>query len=103
MAEKYRLRSEGCQSAPDPRQHLATRSGLRQTATGTGRGEENLVLLGVPLVMDLGAFWNQALAAFLATTANDVAPALGSHPGTEAVLAFSSALGWLVSPFHLGS
>jgi hypothetical protein len=28
------------------------------------------------------------------------ATAFGPHPGTKAVLAFTSSLGWLVSPLH---
>jgi hypothetical protein len=57
----------------------------------------------MPFVVDFGTFWNQALAAFLTPTTNDIAPTLCTHPGTEAVLAFSGALGRLESPFHLGS
>ena len=52
-------------------------------------------------LMNLGAFWNKAFATFLATTTNNAATALRSHPGTKAVLAVSGALGRLISPFHL--
>jgi hypothetical protein len=51
-------------------------------------------------VMPLDAFREQALAAALPSPRKDRAAALGSHPGTKAMLTFPCSLGWLVSAFH---
>lgn len=53
------------------------------------------------LVVDFGSLGNEALAALLATAANDVATGLGGHACTETVLVLAGALRGLVSPFHL--
>jgi hypothetical protein len=54
----------------------------------------------VALVVVLSAAWDEALSAFLATLANDVATGLGAHAGTETVLVLTRSLGWLKGPFH---
>ena len=54
----------------------------------------------VALVIILRAAWNQALASFLATFANDVPAGLGAHACTETVLVLTRSLGWLKGPFH---
>lgn len=59
------------------------------------------VLDGVTVVLKFCSLGNQALAAFAAAALNQVAPSLGSHTGTESVLILTSALRWLVGPFHL--
>ena len=66
-------------------------------------GETRLlaVLDGMALVMDLSPLGNEALTSFLATTLDQVASSFGGHTGTEAVLAFTGTLGWLIGPFHL--
>ena len=66
-------------------------------------GETRLlaVLDGMALVMDLSPLGNEALTSFLATTLDQVASGFGGHTGTEAVLAFTGTLGWLIGPFHL--
>jgi hypothetical protein len=51
--------------------------------------------------MDLNALRKKALAATLATTAQDGATAFGLHAGTEAELAFARALGRLVGALHI--
>ena len=51
-------------------------------------------------VMSLDAFWEQTFAASLAPTRKGRATAFGTHSGTETVLTFACALGWLVSAFH---
>ena len=51
-------------------------------------------------VMFLDAFWQQTFAAALPPTRKDRATGFGAHPGTETVLTFACALGWLVSAFH---
>jgi hypothetical protein len=58
------------------------------------------VLGRVALVVNLSSFGNETLATFLATTLEQITTRFGSHPGTETVLAFASALGGLESPFH---
>jgi hypothetical protein len=50
--------------------------------------------------MCLDAFWKQAFAAALAAAREYGATAFGPHPGSKAVLAFASSLGWLESPLH---
>jgi hypothetical protein len=50
--------------------------------------------------MPLDAFREQTFAAALPPTRKDRATALGTHPGTETVLAFACSLRWLVSTFH---
>jgi hypothetical protein len=50
--------------------------------------------------MLLDAFWEQTFAASLAPTRKGRATAFGTHSGTETVLTFACALGWLVSAFH---
>jgi hypothetical protein len=50
--------------------------------------------------MFLDTFWKQAFAAALAPAREYGATAFGPHPSTKAVLAFTSSLGWLVSPLH---
>ena len=51
-------------------------------------------------VMALDALGQQTFAAALAAAGKRGAAALRLHPGTETVLAFAGALGWLVSAFH---
>jgi hypothetical protein len=51
-------------------------------------------------VMSLDAFRKQTFAAALAPAREYGATAFGPHPSTKAVLAFTSSLGWLVSPLH---
>ena len=50
--------------------------------------------------MALDALGQQTFAAALAAAGKRGAAALRLHPGTETVLAFAGALGWLVSAFH---
>lgn len=49
--------------------------------------------------MDFDAFWNEALAALAAATADDVLAVFGFHSGAKAELAFTGPLGRLVGPF----
>ena len=65
------------------------------------RVESLPVLDGVTLEVNLRSLGNEALATLLAAAANDVAARFRGHAGTEAVLVFASALGGLISPFHL--
>jgi hypothetical protein len=60
------------------------------------------VLLGVASVLKLNTFRNEALAAFLTATANNVATGFGGHTGAETELGFAGALGWLISAFAHG-
>lgn len=55
----------------------------------------------MPLVLDLGALGDEALATLGAAAANDVATRLGGHAGTEPVLVLAGALRGLIGPFHL--
>jgi hypothetical protein len=50
--------------------------------------------------MSFNAFRKQALAAALAPACEYGATAFRPHPSTKTVLAFTSSLGWLVSPLH---
>ena len=58
------------------------------------------VLIGVTLVMDLGTFRDQALAALGATVTDDVSTAFRRHAGAKSVLALAGAFGRLISAFH---
>ena len=60
------------------------------------------MLRRVTAVLELNALWNQALAAFLAAAAENVAAGLGGHAGPEAELVFPCALGWLIGAFAHG-
>jgi len=55
------------------------------------------VLRDVTLEVKLGAFGNQALAAFLTAALDDIASSLGGHTGAETVLLFTGTFGGLVS------
>jgi hypothetical protein len=50
--------------------------------------------------MALDAFWQETFTATLTPAREGRAAAFGFHPGAETVLAFTRALGRLVSPFH---
>ena len=50
--------------------------------------------------MFLDAFREQAFAAALPPPRKGRATPFGTHSGTETVLTFACALGWLVSAFH---
>ena len=52
-------------------------------------------------VVILDLFWQQTFAAALTPTRKSGAAAFGFHPSSKAVLAFTRALRWLVSAFHL--
>jgi hypothetical protein len=56
--------------------------------------------LRVTDVMPPDAFWEQTFPAALPPTGQRRTAAFGPHSGTETVLPFACALGWLVSPFH---
>jgi hypothetical protein len=60
------------------------------------------VLGRVTAVLKLDTLWNEALAAFLATAAKDVAAGFGGHASAEAELVFPSALGGLIGAFAHG-
>lgn len=53
-------------------------------------------------VLNFHALRNEAFAAFLATTTDDVAAGLGGHACPEAELVFPCALGWLIGAFAHG-
>ncbi len=59
------------------------------------------MLDSVTLVLQLGALRNEALAAFLTTTFDEVASCFRCHAGTKTVLVFAGTLRWLICPFHL--
>jgi len=59
-----------------------------------------VVLHRVALEVDLGSFWQEALATLAAAVLEDAASGFGGHAGTESVLLLASALGRLVSHFH---
>ena len=59
-----------------------------------------VVLNGVALEVNLGTFWEEALATLAATLVQNIATSLGGHTGTEAVLLLASALGWLKGTLH---
>jgi hypothetical protein len=46
------------------------------------------------------ADWQQPLPTTLATSSESCSASFGFHPGAKTVLAFSSALGRLISSFH---
>jgi len=52
-------------------------------------------------VVILDTFWQQTFAAALSPASKSGAAAFGLHPGSKTVLAFTRALRWLVSAFHL--
>ncbi len=52
----------------------------------------------MPAVVLFRTFGHQALAPLLTAASNQVAPRLGCHTRPEAMLAFASTLGWLISP-----
>jgi hypothetical protein len=54
----------------------------------------------MPRVVPVDPFWEQPLAAALASARESGATALGPHPGTETVLTFPRSLGWLIGAFH---
>jgi hypothetical protein len=60
------------------------------------------MLLGVTRELDLNSLGNETLAAFLATTAQNVPAGFGGHAGTETELLFAGALGWLIGAFAHG-
>jgi hypothetical protein len=60
------------------------------------------VLRGVTLEWNLNTLGNQALAALLATTTQNVPAGFGGHAGTEAELIFPGALGRLIGAFAHG-
>jgi hypothetical protein len=60
------------------------------------------VLRGVTAVLQLDAFRNQTLAAFLAAAADNVAARFSGHACPEAELVFPCALGWLIGAFAHG-
>jgi hypothetical protein len=57
--------------------------------------------LGVPRVMPLDPFWQQALAAPLTPPRQSRASTFAFHTGAESVLTFARAFGWLISAFHI--
>jgi hypothetical protein len=62
----------------------------------------SVVLRRVAAVLDFNALGNEALASFLAATAENVAAGFGGHAGPEAELVFPCALGWLIGAFAHG-
>lgn len=60
------------------------------------------MLGGVALVLELDTLRNEALAAFLAAAAKNVAAGFGGHAGAETELGFAGALGWLIRAFAHG-
>jgi len=56
----------------------------------------------VASVLKLNTFRNEALAAFLAAAAKEIASGFGCHAGAETELGFAGALGWLISAFAHG-
>jgi hypothetical protein len=69
-----------------------------------GRSAESpiVMLIAVTSVMHLATLGHEALAAFFAATAKDIAAVFGLHASTESELAFASALGGLIGPFGHG-
>jgi hypothetical protein len=57
--------------------------------------------LGVPRVMPLYAFWQQALAAPLTPPCQSGASTFAFHAGAESVLTFARAFRWLIGAFHI--
>lgn len=51
-----------------------------------------VVLVGMPRVLGIGAFWKEALPAMRTTAAQGRTAAFGLHPGTKAMLADARAL-----------
>jgi hypothetical protein len=51
--------------------------------------------------MPLRAFWQQALAAPLTPSCECGASTFAFHAGTESVLTFARAFGWLIGAFHI--
>lgn len=60
------------------------------------------MLGGVTAVLQLDALRNQALTAFLAAAADNIAARLRGHACPEAELVFPCALGWLIGAFAHG-
>ena len=60
------------------------------------------MLRRVTFEVDLSAFRDETLAAFLATTTKNVAAGFGGHACTETVLLFPGAFGWLIRTFAHG-
>ena len=60
------------------------------------------MLRRVTLEGNFNALGHEALAAFLATAAEDITASLGGHACAEAELLFSGALGRLISAFAHG-
>lgn len=58
------------------------------------------VLNGVTAIVQFGPFRDKALPAFLTSAPEQITSCLGLHTRTKPVLAFSAALGRLISPFH---
>lgn len=56
--------------------------------------------LSVARVMALDSFRQKPLSPALPAASQRGAPAFGSHPRAEPVLAFTSSLRWLVGAFH---
>jgi len=57
--------------------------------------------LGVPRVVQLHAFWQQALAAPLTPPCESGASTFAFHAGPESVLTFARPFGWLIGAFHI--
>ena len=58
------------------------------------------VLLNVAFEVDFSALRKEAFTTFLAAATKSVTTCFGAHACAEAVLAFTSALGWLIGAFH---
>jgi hypothetical protein len=57
--------------------------------------------LGVPRVMPVDPFWQQAFAAALAPPRQSRPSTFAFHTGAESVLTLARAFRWLISAFHI--